>query len=275
MEYNCRLYAYPSGNHVTVYKKTITRQEKDTGIINQDGNGKQKNMDKNAEQESRKKKNENFTKSHVDENRTEEAEEHSKNVSLSATKNRIYNIARSNVWEWFITLTFDRNKVESSDYDIVIYKLHKFLSNLQQRKCPDMKYLIVPELHKDGEHYHFHGLISNVDNLRFCFSGHFDEENNPVYNILDWSYGFTTATRIQDSQRASSYITKYVTKDTDQKLKHKKRYMCSRNVDRVVPDYLIVDEEEFLGIYGKDITYAKNVKVPVAYQSINYYEIKD
>ena len=30
-----------------------------------------------------------------------------------------------------------------------------------------MKYIIVPELHKDKEHYHFHGLLANVDNLTF------------------------------------------------------------------------------------------------------------
>lgn len=272
MEYNCRLYSYPMGNHVTVYKKTITRQEKDIEIIRQEN--KQGKTEK-TEKENPKKKNENFTKAHKNENRTQEAEEHSKNVSLSATKNRIYNIARSNTWQWFITLTFNRNKSESSDYDIITRRLHIFLNNLQKRKCPDMKYLIVPELHDDKEHYHFHGLISNVDNLRFCFSGHFDKKGNPVYNLLDWSYGFTTATQVKDTQKASGYITKYVTKDTDRKLKNKKRYMCSRNIDRVKPDFMIVDEEEFLALYGEDITYAKNVVVPAAHQSINYYEIKD
>ena len=30
MEYNCRVYDYPAGQHVTIYKRTITRSE-DTG----------------------------------------------------------------------------------------------------------------------------------------------------------------------------------------------------------------------------------------------------
>ena len=125
MEYNCRLYSYPSGNHVTFFKKTVTRKEKD------------------IDNDTVKKENTHFTKSHVDENRTQEAEAHSKNVSLSASKNRIYNIARSNTWQWFITLTFDRNNNDSSDYEIVTRRLKTFLNHLQQRKCPDMKYLIV------------------------------------------------------------------------------------------------------------------------------------
>ncbi len=257
MEYNCRLYSYPSGNHVTFFKKTVTRKEKD------------------IDNDTVKKENTHFTKSHVDENRTQEAEAHSKNVSLSASKNRIYNIARSNTWQWFITLTFDRNNNDSSDYEIVTRRLKTFLNHLQQRKCPDMKYLIVPELHADKEHYHFHGLLSNVDNLRFCFSGKFDKKENPIFNILDWTYGFTTATQVKDTNRASSYITKYVTKDIDLKLKNKKRYLCSRNIDRTEPEFMMMYEEDFLEVYADDIVYAKNVKVAAAHQSINYYELKD
>ncbi len=257
MEYNCRLYSYPSGNHVTFFKKTVTRKEND------------------IDNDTVKKENTHFTKSHVDENRTQEAEAHSKNVSLSASKNRIYNIARSNTWQWFITLTFDRNNNDSSDYEIVTRRLKTFLNHLQQRKCPDMKYLIVPELHADKEHYHFHGLLSNVDNLRFCFSGKFDKKENPIFNILDWTYGFTTATQVKDTNRASSYITKYVTKDIDLKLKNKKRYLCSRNIDRTEPEFMMMYEEDFLEVYADDIVYAKNVKVAAAHQSINYYELKD
>ena len=257
MEYNCRLYSYPSGNHVTFFKKTVTRKEKD------------------IDNDTVKKENTHFTKSHVDENRTQEAEAHSKNVSLSASKNRIYNIARSNTWQWFITLTFDRNNNDSSDYEIVTRRLKTFLNHLQQRKCPDMKYLIVPELHADKEHYHFHGLLSNVDNLRFCFSGKFDKKENPIFNILDWTYGFTTATQVKDTNRASSYITKYVTKDIDLKLKNKKRYLCSRNIDRTEPEFMMMYEEDFLEVYADDIAHAKNVKVAAAHQSINYYELKD
>ena len=257
MVYNCRKYNYPAGSHVSIYTKSITRNEKDI-----DNSGKPKN--------------ENFNRAYQNENRTSEAEEHCKNVSLSATKNRIYNIARSNTWEWFITLTFERNNTDASDYDMITYRLHIFLNNLQKRKCPDMKYLIVPELHDDKENYHFHGLLSGVGNLRFCFSGLFDKKNGlPIFNILDWNYGFTTATQVQDSSRASSYITKYITKDTDLKLKNKKRYLCSRNIDRAEPEFYLLDEEQFLADNAQDIIYANSVRIPAAHQGVNYYELKN
>lgn len=259
MEYNCRVYDYPTGQHVSIYKKTITRKEKDIVNDNEPENGA---------------KNEHFTKAYQNEDRTEEQEEHSKQVSLSSTKNRIYNIARSNEWDWFITLTFDREKTDASDYDIVTGRLQKFLNNLQQRKCPYLKYLIVPEYHADGKHFHFHGLLAQCEGLRFSYSGHDTEDGDPIFNIVNWKYGFTTATQVTDTKRVSSYITKYITKESQVFLKEKNRYYCSRNINRTEADFHIVDEEDFLNVYGDRVTYVKSEKVKVAHQQINYYELE-
>lgn len=259
MEYNARVFDYPGGQHVTVYRRTITRKDKDcNGTESADTNGTE---------------NEHFRKTYRDENRSEEAEEHSKRVSLTYTKNNIYNIARSNTWEWFITLTFDRNRTDSSDYETVTKKLQKFLNNLQQRKCPGLKYLIVPEYHRDGEHYHFHGLLAQCDGLDFRFSGHYTKDNEPIFNITGWKHGFTTATMVTDSRRVSSYITKYITKESQICLKEKNRYYASRSVSRMQADYHIVDEEDFLTVYSDRITYSSSVKIPQAIQAVNYYEL--
>lgn len=242
--YNCRVFSYPTGQHVTYYENTINT-----------GN-----------------KNENFSKAHHNEERDNKQEEHCKNVSLNRTKNQIYNIARSNTWDWFITLTFDREITDSSDYDSVTEKLQNFLENFRKRYSPNMKYLIVPELHKDKEHYHFHGLLSNVENMQFKFSGHYSKDK-PIFNIVNWKIGFTTATRVEDTQKVSSYITKYITKASEQYLKNKKRYYASRNIEKAQPEYYVIEEEDFLNTYADRITYAKTVNVKEAMQQIKYYEI--
>lgn len=245
--YNCRVFSYPVGEHVTVYDRTITKGTK----------------------------NEKLTKAHQEKKeRNEKQEEHSKQVSLSRTKNNIYNIARSNVWEWFITLTFDRKITDSSSYDEVVERLQRYLENIRSRKCPDMKYLIVPELHSDGVHYHFHGLLSNVDGMRFKFSGKYSKDM-PIYNIVDWSYGFTTATRVTDTQKVSSYITKYITKSSEQYLKEKRRYYASRNIEKAVPTYTVIDEEDFQKTYTDRITYCKTINIKQALQQVTYYELQD
>lgn len=247
-QYNCRRFQYESGEHVTFYHRAITtgKEQPEESLLN---------------------------KTHDTADRTPEAERHSIRVSNSRAKNNVYRIARSNTWDWFITLTFDRNKTDASDYDMIIYRLEKFLNNLQQRKCPDMKYLIVAELHADQKHYHFHGLLANVDALRFRYWKTDKKKNMPIYNIVDWKLGYTTATRVRDSNRVSSYITKYITKNVDHHLKEKRRFYKSRNCNVAEEEHFLLDEEEFRRIYADRITYVKTVEVPQAKQIITYYEL--
>ena len=102
--YNCRRYQYETGEHITFYHHAINA-------------GKEKPEDSQ------------LNKTHDISDRTPEAEKHAMAVSASRAKNNVYRIARSNKWDWFITLTFDRTKTDASDYDLVVYRLHKFVSN--------------------------------------------------------------------------------------------------------------------------------------------------
>ena len=176
--------------------------------------------------------------------RTDESIEHSKNSSLSRTKQKIYDYAFCNDWSdgWFLTFTFDNDKVENRyDYDICYKRINTFLRVLK-RNNSDCKYLIVPERHKDGA-WHFHGLLTNCDNLKMVDSGKFSKGKHiynhevkgskKIYNInsRNWKYGFTTATKIEDTKKVSSYITKYITKDLIETTKGKHRYIYSKNLD--------------------------------------------
>ena len=209
LAYNAKVIRYEYETHVSCYDNAITRNKK-------------------------KSENSNFRKNYRNDDRTEKEIEHCINQSLKRTKNAIYHIARSNKWEWFITLTFNRQIVDSANYDGVVKLLMNFLNNEKSRKCNDMIYLIVPELHADGEHYHFHGLLARADGMKFVDSGHVSSDGETVYNLADWQYGFTTATKVKDDKRVSGYITKYITKMECQLLKNKKRYYASRNVNRVM-----------------------------------------
>jgi hypothetical protein len=251
MEYNCRHLMYPVGNHVTIYNQTFSRGE------------------------TVKKDNINFTKAYKNDLRTNEDIKHCEKVASSRAKNKVYQIARANTWDWFITLTFDRTKTDASDYDIIIKRLQKFLHNLQNSSCPDLKYLIIAELHEDKEHYHFHGLLANCNGLKFKFWKVDKKSNKPVFNILNWKWGYTTATQIESTERVSSYITKYITKDTDKHLAEKNRYYYSRNCNLPIETYCTVNEDTFSDIYSDNIQYVKSVKIPNAGLRCNYYELSD
>lgn len=264
MIYNTRIKSYHNGKQVTIYSKSFEKQEK---------KDKDENKELKQEENQELNKNKKLSKAYKNENRTKEQEEHCIEYSIKQTKNRIYDIARSNHWEWFITLTFDRSKVFSNDYEIVTKELTKFLHNLQQNICPNIKYLIVPELHADGEHYHFHGLLANCDGLQFTYSGHNDYKKGlPIYNIVNWKLGFTTATQVQDTARVSSYITKYITKDCIAVLKNKKRYYASHNVERPQEEYMLTTLDEFVEDYACTSSYMKTINVPQAKMQVHYFE---
>lgn len=138
--------------------------------------------------------------------------ERSISSSMARTKGAVYHLARSNEWDWFITLTFNPKCVDSFDYAACVKKLSKWLNNARL-SCPDMGYLVVPEKHPTSGRYHFHGLFKNCQGLGFVDSGHVDNHGNRVYNVGSYKLGFTTATVVSDQARVTRYIAKYITKD--------------------------------------------------------------
>lgn len=259
--YNVRLYDYKHSQQVRIYTKTINTK-----------NEAEKAFAKRKREEEKKEKEE----KEIVHERTPEQEEHSIQVSVNRTKQKIFEIVRSNTWHWFVTLTFDRKKIDSSDYDSLVKVTRTWLNHMRTRKCPDFKYFLIPELHADGIHYHFHGLFADCDGLGFTDSG-IVQNGKPVYNISGFNFGFTTATKVEDTRRVSSYITKYVTKDLSVHLKNKRRYLASKNCNTAdIIDYAMTDDEikELIAMISDEITFAKTQDCPVAYQKVKYFELK-
>lgn len=149
--------------------------------------------------------------------------------SLKRSKGKIFDIALSNKWDYMITLTLDGSKIDRYDRKAIIKPFTKWLNNMVNRR--GLKYLIVPEYHKDGA-IHFHGLIN--DSLHMEQSGTYKvpwtkkpvkastvkahgfklEDVRPVLNITDYKFGFSSAVKIDDNVEAvSKYMTKYTCKD--------------------------------------------------------------
>lgn len=199
-------------------------------------------------------------------------------VSTNRAKNMIYDYARSNDFDWFVTMTFDPQKVDSFDYAECSRSLSQWLNNVRKRNAPDIRYLFVPELHKSGR-YHFHGLMGDIGTLRLVDSGH---RNNGqiIYNIDNYKLGFTTATKIQDKKRTATYIGKYITKELSGHIKGKKHYWTSRNLELPRVENLTVEElldmgidKEFLennSIYSKTVEYDLNGQN----RKVSYYEFE-
>ena len=129
-------------------------------------------------------------------------------------------------------------------------------------------------------------IFADIGQMPLVFSGKtcigkftYDYVKKPyatkIFNLPLWKYGFSTATRVSDSSKASSYITKYITKDVSHILRNQHRYLASQNTDRPIERVYNVDYDELAKIYSKylsDVSYITDVKLPLANQEILYME---
>lgn len=157
--------------------------------------------------------------------------------SMNRSKNNLIDILKSNDFNFFVTLTFDKNKIDRLDDKETRKEFAKFVKDL--RKCfINMIYVAVPEYHKKGG-LHFHLLIGKVtaEELGFVDSGKVVKsgrcKGQTIYNVTKWQSGFSTATKILDTNAVKYYLSKYLTKGkVDPRFFGKKRFYVSQNINR-------------------------------------------
>lgn len=159
-------------------------------------------------------------------------ERENKQRAIRRAKAKLFDYIRCNLdLNYFVTLTFNPDLINSKDYAAVIKKVNQWLDNRVRRN--GLKYCGVVERHKKGG-LHFHFMTN--DKLFFVDSGTVKvpkhkkpikretaakykipwQEWQTVWNVFDWDYGFSTAIKIIDDDlhiKTSHYLVKYLTKD--------------------------------------------------------------
>lgn len=139
----------------------------------------------------------------------EKAEGENADRSMRRARAKLRRLALANEFEYFVTLTLDRSKIDRYDPKVITKALNTWLDNMVRRN--GLRYILVPERHKDGA-LHFHGFFAGR-NLPAVDSGHKDTCGEPVYNLPQWKYGFSTAIRLRgEYPRAVGYVCKYIGK---------------------------------------------------------------
>lgn len=143
---------------------------------------------------------------------SQDSENVARSDSVSRAKQKIYDIAMLNDFEYFVTFTFNDKIVSGYDYEESMKRVKTWCKNGVQRN--GLKYLFVPELHPSSGRIHLHGMISFEETPDLFDSGYRDKSGRIVYNLPSWSYGFSTCIGLDDRiDKVSAYILKYVTKD--------------------------------------------------------------
>jgi len=132
----------------------------------------------------------------------------------------------------FLTLTF---KADIKDLKIANNLFKEFIKRLNKKMSKKVGYIAVPEYQKksrDVVHYHLLCDLPYID-------------ANDLAKI--WQHGFIQINKIKNQQAISKYVSKYISKDFDERQFGKKRYFCSRNLKK---------SKELLG-YSAKILYTK------------------
>lgn len=127
----------------------------------------------------------------------------------------------------FGSLTFDPDQVQRDSWETTYGAARTWLSNRVQRN--DLKYVMVPEYHKDGKSIHFHAVMNSAAldliEARYPKSGRLMKKRRPgelkqLYNLTDWK-GFSSLEQITGDgsrDKVAKYIFKYMGKQLGQRI---------------------------------------------------------
>lgn len=167
--------------------------------------------------------------------------------NIARTRSKIREYALCNEWKYFATLTIDPAKFDRYNLSAFQKALSEYLHNYN-RNGVKVRYLLIPEFHKDGA-IHMHGLLSEIPEKDL-----FVNDNG----YLDWApysqkFGFISLGEIKDNIAVAYYITKYITKGLANTVSkcNAHMYYCSKGLNKaeriykaegasllVVPDYV-------------------------------------
>ncbi|MBR6726345.1 MAG: hypothetical protein IKL81_05080 [Clostridia bacterium] len=173
----------------------------------------------------------------------------------------------------FATLTLSPDAVERSSWTEAYKAIRGWLSNRVQRHY--LRYILVPEYHKDGKSIHFHSVMNSaalkLNKARYPDSGRLMyHKGQQVYNIADFKGGFTTAKIItgeSSADKVAKYIFKYMGKQMGARIGG--RYYLHGG-DLRVPLCRYADDPAELLLPGSVPTHTKEVEVT---QNLRYKEV--
>lgn len=147
--------------------------------------------------------------------------------NISRARTSIFEYAFCNRWDYFLTLTLSPDSQNRYDLNAFIKRLGQWLRNYGKRHGLCLKYLLVPEQHKDGA-WHMHGFIMGLPLSHLTdFEDYLGQRKLPKYItdqikhgglVFNWEdyekkFGFCDLEPIRNREAAAKYVTKYISKN--------------------------------------------------------------
>jgi hypothetical protein len=165
--------------------------------------------------------------------------------SLMHTRSRIFELAYCNPWEYFTTFTINKEKYDRYNLEEYHTGFRKWIREYNRYHGTSIKYLTIPEKHKDGA-WHEHGFIYGIpkEHLREFTV----KEKLPRYikqklksgqKVYEWpayreKFGFCDFEEIKKKEAVSRYVTKYISKNLASSITkvNAHLYYCSKGLQK-------------------------------------------
>lgn len=175
--------------------------------------------------------------------------------NLIRAKNAIKEYALCNPWTYFCTMTL--SSVNGDRYNLQEFqkRLSKWINNYNTSHGCKIKYVLIPEYHKDNA-VHFHGILEDIPIDTFSINEH---------GYLDWedykrAFGYISISIIRDNVAVANYITKYITKELGKRSKDlgQHLYISSKGLKR---GEVIYTSKGTLNYWSKENEFCKIIEI--------------
>ena len=161
--------------------------------------------------------------------------------NINRSKFQLQRLIKANEKEFktFITLTFSDNVKSIKDANKVFNSFRTYIKKLKN----DFKYVCVPEFQKRGAvHYH---LLTNINYTDFNLLSQNEVKLwDPKFKKC-WNKGYSLVINMKDIN-VIGYLSKYMTKDIDNRLFGFRRYLNSNNLIKPNEYYInLYDDQDF------------------------------
>lgn len=146
-------------------------------------------------------------------------------ASLSRAKRVVFELALCNNWKYFCTFTIAKENFDRTNLEVWHKKFTQWLRDQRKKYSLKFEFLLVPELHDDGEAWHMHGLFSDISPLLVSFADLRRAGNKIPHKLafggfLNWpayqvKFGFCSFGVIRNKVATAYYVTKYITKQLE------------------------------------------------------------
>ena len=145
--------------------------------------------------------------------------------NIIRARTKIFELAFCNPWDWFFTGTLNKDKHDRTDLVLFHKRFTQWLRDYNKKHDTAIKFLVVPELHSDGESWHMHGFLYGLpqEHLnKFMIGGKMSSylaakvsHGEDIYNWTAYEnkFGYCDLEPVKNPEAACRYITKYITKD--------------------------------------------------------------